>query len=145
MQLKDDLGISSLKSLKKRLEKKLGRIYRNALNSGLEMMIFLNGESDGSIVLRDPLAQLANSYEVLKYGKQGLVVDEIIRFDGRDIKPFGQIIDPQTGAFAEIRVRMVMYDINQVESVLDEKLQKKGQKINKLATSWQASIKMNRI
>ena len=121
MQLKNDLGIGSLKSLKKRLEKKLGRIYRNALNSGLEMMVFLNGESEGSIVLRDPLAQLANSYEVLQYGKQEVLVDEMIRFDGKDVKSFDPIIDEQTGTFAEIRIRMVLYDIDKVaETLLEE-------------------------
>ena len=48
----------------------------------------------------------------------------MIRFDGKDVKSFDPIIDEQTGTFAEIRIRMVLYDIDKVAETLLEKVGK---------------------
>ena len=108
-------------SFVERMHAKLGRIYRTAIASGLTIHIDVDGKNDSEVNVRDPLAQLPNAVETLMYGKQELYADEVLTFDGQDMKTFPVIEDPITGAPAQIQVRMVLYDVESVsETLLDE-------------------------
>ena len=122
LHLKSDLEVGEFDdSFVERMHAKLGRIYRTAIASGLTIHIDVDGKNDSEVNVRDPLAQLPNAVETLMYGKQELYADEVLTFDGQDMKTFPVIEDPITGAPAQIQIRMVLYDVESVsETLLDE-------------------------
>jgi hypothetical protein len=122
LHLKSDLEVGEFDdSFVQRMHAKLGRIYRTAIASGLTIHIDVDGKNDSEVNVRDPLAQLPNAVETLMYGKQELYANEVLTFDGQDMKTFPVIEDHVTGAPAQIQVRMVLYDVESVsETLLDE-------------------------
>ena len=125
MTLKDDLGDTS-EEFYNRMAAKLGRIYRSNIAAGLTISVN-NSNSPTPVSLRDPLAQLPGAVETLLYGKQELFVDDVLTFDGQDMSTFPVILDDHTGAPAQIRLRMVAYDVENVAQVLlDAEAKKDG-------------------
>ena len=125
MTLKDDLGDTS-EEFYNRMAAKLGRIYRSNIAAGLTISVN-NSNYPTPVPLRDPLAQLPGAVETLLYGKQELYVDDVLTFDGQDMSTFSPIPDEHTGAPAQIRLRMVAYDVENVAQVLlDEETKKNG-------------------
>lgn len=125
MTLKDDLGDTS-EEFYNRMAAKLGRIYRSNIAAGLTISVN-NSNYPTPVPLRDPLAQLPGAVETLLYGKQELYVDDVLTFDGQDMNTFPVILDEHTGAPAQIRLRMVAYDVENVAQVLlDAEAKKDG-------------------
>jgi hypothetical protein len=122
MTLKDDLGDTS-EEFYNRMAAKLGRIYRSNIAAGLTIEVN-NSNIPTPVPLRDPLAQLPGAVETLLYGKQELYVDDVLTFDGQDMSTFPVIPDKHTGAPAQIRLRMVAYDLDSItKAVLDGKVE----------------------
>lgn len=125
MTFKDDLGDTS-EEFYHRMAAKLGRIYRSNIAAGLTISVN-NSNHPTPVPLRDPLAQLPGAVETLLYGKQELFVDDVLTFDAQDMSTFPVILDEDTGMPAQIRLRMVAYDVENVNQVLlNEKAKKNG-------------------
>lgn len=125
MTLKDDLGDTS-EEFYNRMAAKLGRIYRSNIAAGLTISVN-NSNYPTPVPLRDPLAQLPGAVETLLYGKQELYVDDVLTFDAQDMNTFPVILDEHTGMPAQIRLRMVAYNVENVAQVLlDEEAKKNG-------------------
>lgn len=102
-----------------RMSAKLGRMYRTHIAAGLTIEIN-NGNFATPVPLRDPLAQLPEAVETLLYGKQTLHTNDVLTFDGQDMDKFPVILDEHTGAPAQLRIRMMAYDVENVAQVLLE-------------------------
>jgi hypothetical protein len=127
LHLKDDLEVGEFgDAFIDRMHAKLGRIYRTAIASGLTIHVDVDSKNDSEVNIRDPLAQIPNAVETLLYGKQELFSDEVLTFDGQDMKTFQVIEDPVTGSPAQIHLRMVLYDVESVSETLLEQANKNG-------------------
>ena len=103
------------------LERELGRIYRHQLASGVSMHLVNldSGEPATKVIIRDPLCQMTDSYEVNRYGGTMPVKGNVrLVFDGVDVKSYPAIKDPVTGGYAVVEILMVNYDVRRVYDAL---------------------------
>ena len=114
-------GYSRTGSLQNFLERELGRIYRHQLSSGVSMHLVNldSGEPATKVIIRDPLCQMTDSYEVNRYGGTMPVKGNVrLVFDGVDVKSYPAIKDPVTGGYAVVEILMVNYDVRRVYNAL---------------------------
>lgn len=114
-------GYKSVKNLAKKLNTELGRIYRRYISSGLEITITTSGGDYFEVQARDPICQLPFSMEVNKFGIMPVHAISSFIFDGKDLPKLPEIIDPKTGTYAIVRVRMIKFDVEKVWKALGVK------------------------
>jgi len=96
------------------LVRSLGQTYRKFIGDGRSITITQDGRKkkvkSTRIKINDPLHQMPNSEEVKTFGLSHGPYEVNIRFDGQSGNTIGEIIDPRTGQPAEIKIRMVRID-----------------------------------
>ena len=123
-------GYSEPRHLENLLRRELGRIYRLQISSGLAVHIeakasgeadwegftanWNNHQAETQVIARDPMAQIPSSYEAETFGVQPTRAEVTLTFDGEDLSKFPQVIDQVTGRPAEIKVKMVAFDVEHV-------------------------------
>jgi len=115
----DRAGYSEIEWFERDLKIQISRIHRYSIDQGLKIRIKVNSEDNEILRARDPILQMANSIEVLKFGIEDIRAEFDIIFDGQD---FGNntisIIDPETGLPAKVNVRMINSDPENIQTKL---------------------------
>jgi hypothetical protein len=115
----DKSEYKSVNGVKTMIDKNLGRIYRKYIQNGSEITIsYLQGNKIVSdiIDIKDPLHQIPGSKQVSMFGSSSGPYDSTLVLDGNS--SVGKFIDPNTGQYAEIRIRMCLIDRNAIASKL---------------------------
>jgi len=120
------------------LERSLGQTYRKFIGDGRTITVTQDGRTkkvkSTQIKISDPLHQMPNSEEVKTFGISHGPYDVNIRFDGESGNTIGKIIDPRTGQPAEIQIRMVRIDAENLRTKLG--LPANTPANNKLLREW---------
>ena len=104
----DKPGMKRPETLREHLRNHLGRVYRYHMDKGLSIIITTENEtSTDPIPIRDPIFQIKSSAEVNTFGTQDVEGVVEIVLDGRDAKTLPEIIDPDTGEPAIIKIKLV--------------------------------------
>ena len=151
-------GYSEPRHLENLLRRELGRIYRLQISSGLAVHIEAkaSGEADWEgftanwndhqaetqVIARDPMAQIPSSYEAETFGVQPTRAEVTLTFDGEDLSKFPQVIDQVTGRPAEIKVKMVAFDVEHVYESLGIDIQAEATVNGIRVTSRKNSIRL---
>jgi len=115
----DKSEYKSVNGVKNMIDKNLGRIYRKYIQNGSEITIsYLQGNKIVAdiIDIKDPLHQIPGSKQVSMFGPSSGPYDSTIVLDERS--SMGKFIDPNTGQYAEIRIRMCLIDRKVIASKL---------------------------